>query len=126
MRIWAPATWFPASTRRAPPNGSRRSACLAGVDVADLTTSNESPWRTLRTGCEEGRMSAIHAAKTAIAVAALLILTAIAAAQRGTSFSEAQDTAFVCPMHPDYTLEVAGSCPKCGMALVRATPFDVR
>jgi hypothetical protein len=35
-------------------------------------------------------------------------------------------TAFVCPMHPDYTLDIAGSCPRCGMALVRATPFDVR
>jgi hypothetical protein len=34
--------------------------------------------------------------------------------------------AFVCPMHPDYTLEVPGSCPRCGMALVKATPFDVR
>jgi rRNA maturation protein Nop10 len=35
-------------------------------------------------------------------------------------------TAFVCPMHPDYTLDIAGTCPRCGMALVRATPFDVR
>ena len=29
-------------------------------------------------------------------------------------------------MHPDYTLDIAGTCPRCGMALVRATPFDVR
>ena len=35
-------------------------------------------------------------------------------------------TAFVCPMHPDYTLEIPGKCPRCGMALVEATPFDVR
>ena len=35
-------------------------------------------------------------------------------------------TAFVCPMHPDYTLDIAGSCPRCGMALVRGAPFDVR
>ena len=35
-------------------------------------------------------------------------------------------TAFVCPMHPDYTLDIASTCPRCGMALVRATPFDVR
>ena len=40
--------------------------------------------------------------------------------------SSAGPTAFVCPMHPDYTLEVPGSCPRCGMALVKATPFDVR
>jgi hypothetical protein len=34
--------------------------------------------------------------------------------------------AFVCPMHPEYTGDVPGTCPRCGMALVKATPFDVR
>ena len=29
-------------------------------------------------------------------------------------------------MHPDYTAEVGAKCPRCGMALVRAAPFDVR
>jgi hypothetical protein len=29
-------------------------------------------------------------------------------------------------MHPDYTLETAGTCPRCGMALVRSNPYDVR
>src|SRR5690349_8132341 len=37
-----------------------------------------------------------------------------------------EETAWVCPMHPDYTMEVAGKCPRCGMALVHAAPFDVR
>jgi hypothetical protein len=37
-----------------------------------------------------------------------------------------QETAWVCPMHLDYTREVAGPCPRCGMALVKAAPFDVR
>ena len=36
------------------------------------------------------------------------------------------ETAFVCPMHPDYTMDIGGNCPRCGMALVRAAPFDVR
>jgi rRNA maturation protein Nop10 len=36
------------------------------------------------------------------------------------------DTAWVCPMHADYTMEIAGKCPRCGMDLVRAAPFDVR
>jgi rRNA maturation protein Nop10 len=36
------------------------------------------------------------------------------------------DTAWVCPMHPDYTMDIEGKCPRCGMALVRAAPFDVR
>ena len=39
---------------------------------------------------------------------------------------DAETTAFVCPMHPDYTGENPGTCPRCGMALVKATPFDVR
>lgn len=34
--------------------------------------------------------------------------------------------AWVCPMHPDYTAITSGACPYCGMALVRARPFDVR
>jgi hypothetical protein len=46
---------------------------------------------------------------------------------RGTgSDSTDLETAFVCPMHPDYTLDIAGTCPRCGMALVRGAPFDVR
>src|SRR5947207_10354790 len=36
------------------------------------------------------------------------------------------DTAWVCPMHADYTMDIAGKCPRCGMDLVRAAPFDVR
>jgi hypothetical protein len=37
-----------------------------------------------------------------------------------------EETAYLCPMHPDYTLDVAGKCPRCGMALVRAAAYDVR
>ena len=37
-----------------------------------------------------------------------------------------EDTAWVCPMHADYTMDVAGKCPRCGMDLVHAAPFDVR
>lgn len=29
-------------------------------------------------------------------------------------------------MHADYTMDVAGKCPRCGMDLIRAAPFDVR
>jgi hypothetical protein len=36
------------------------------------------------------------------------------------------ETAWVCPMHGDYTMDIAGKCPRCGMNLVRAAPFDVR
>ncbi len=32
----------------------------------------------------------------------------------------------MCPMHGDYTTEAAGKCPRCGMDLVHAAPYDVR
>jgi hypothetical protein len=43
-----------------------------------------------------------------------------------TAESVEGETAWVCPMHPDFTSEVEAKCPRCGMALVRAQPFDVR
>src|SRR5215471_18109211 len=44
------------------------------------------------------------------------------------SVSQDPDTeeAWVCPMHSDFTMDIAGKCPRCGMDLVRAAPFDVR
>ena len=36
------------------------------------------------------------------------------------------ETAFMCPMHPDITSRAPGLCPKCSMALVLGTPFDMR
>src|SRR5258708_5375399 len=36
------------------------------------------------------------------------------------------ETAWVCPMHPDFTMDTMGQCPRCGMNLVRSAPFDVR
>jgi hypothetical protein len=35
-------------------------------------------------------------------------------------------TAWVCPMHGDYTMDMPGKCPRCGMNLVHAAPYDVR
>src|SRR5262245_13944155 len=37
-----------------------------------------------------------------------------------------EETVWVCPMHTDYTMDLAGKCPRCGMDLVRAAAFDVR
>jgi hypothetical protein len=72
-------------------------------------------------------------ARTAPAVMVTLIVgwcvTLFVHAQQSASpasIAEAGATAFVCPMHPDYTLDIAGTCPRCGMALVRGAPFDVR
>jgi hypothetical protein len=58
--------------------------------------------------------------------AALLLLSGLFVNARQDAQNALDATAFVCPMHPDYTLDIAGTCPRCGMALVRATPFDVR
>src|SRR6185436_305515 len=36
------------------------------------------------------------------------------------------ETAYMCPMHPDMTSDKPGTCPRCSMTLVLATPFDMR
>lgn len=36
------------------------------------------------------------------------------------------ETAYMCPMHPDVTSSAPGLCPKCSMRLVLGTPFDMR
>jgi hypothetical protein len=50
------------------------------------------------------------------------------ARQSGSAGADTGDgaTAWVCPMHPDYTADVDGTCPRCGMKLVHGAPFDVR
>jgi hypothetical protein len=63
-----------------------------------------------------------------VTMALCLLVTLFVQAQQSPALSDSPDgeTAFVCPMHPDYTLDIAGTCPRCGMALVRGAPFDVR
>ena len=62
----------------------------------------------------------------ALALLALLLAVSASTQQPAAPTDEASETAWVCPMHPDYTMETGGMCPRCGMALVRAAPFDVR
>src|SRR6266853_285299 len=61
---------------------------------------------------------------------AVLVLALVAVASTSIAFFQGpapeEETAWVCPMHADYTMDVAGKCPRCGMDLVRAAPFDVR
>jgi rRNA maturation protein Nop10 len=61
---------------------------------------------------------------------AILILAFLFACSASIAFFQGsapeEETAWVCPMHPDYTMDVTGKCPRCGMDLVRAAPFDVR
>jgi hypothetical protein len=60
------------------------------------------------------------------AISALILFAASVALTLAQQAAEDTTTAWVCPMHSDYTAEVDGKCPRCGMALVRAAPFDVR
>jgi hypothetical protein len=46
--------------------------------------------------------------------------------QRLQLASDDEEIAYVCPMHPDYTSNEPGKCVRCGMMLVRGTPFDMR
>src|SRR5689334_20937547 len=66
----------------------------------------------------QGRRS--EAKRPALLLCLILLATAIAGTQTEDT------TAWVCPMHSDYTADVQGTCPRCGMALVHAAPFDVR
>lgn len=60
--------------------------------------------------------------------AAVLATATFARTQQGAAVAPAvaEETAWVCPMHSDYTADIQGTCPRCGMALVHAAPFDVR
>src|ERR1700676_5080997 len=61
---------------------------------------------------------------------AILSLALLLAASSSIAFFQGsapeQESAWVCPMHADYTMDIAGKCPRCGMDLVRAAPLDVR
>jgi hypothetical protein len=67
--------------------------------------------------------------RAVLIAAALLSATTFVSTRQGPAVAPpaADDaTAWVCPMHSDYTTEASGTCPRCGMALVHASPFDVR
>ena len=61
-----------------------------------------------------------------IVTAFAAIVLAMVAATPTVGTQDEDTTAWVCPMHSDYTSEAKGTCPRCGMALVHAAPFDVR
>jgi hypothetical protein len=66
------------------------------------------------------------AAGIAVLVTSSLSAALLQNAPQAPARSENEETAFLCPMHPDFTLDVAGRCPRCGMALVKAAAYDVR
>ncbi|HET9218647.1 MAG TPA: heavy metal-binding domain-containing protein [Terriglobia bacterium] len=62
----------------------------------------------------------------AVALASSLSAALLQNSPQAPVRSANEETAFLCPMHPDFTLDVEGKCPRCGMALVRAAAYDVR
>jgi hypothetical protein len=62
----------------------------------------------------------------AISIVTLLLIAASSSMALLQTPAPEEDTAWVCPMHGDYTMDLPGKCPRCGMDLVRAAPFDVR
>jgi hypothetical protein len=64
--------------------------------------------------------------KLKIALGAMLLLVSASVAVAFFQTAAEEETAWVCPMHGDYTTETAGKCPRCGMDLVHAAPYDVR
>jgi rRNA maturation protein Nop10 len=60
-----------------------------------------------------------------VLLATLLMAVGLSSARVQTSVPD-EETAWVCPMHPDFTMDKEGKCPRCGMALVHASPFDIR
>jgi rRNA maturation protein Nop10 len=72
-----------------------------------------------------GRANSKRRHFTVIVLLVLLLTVCLSIAFTQGSAPE-QETAWVCPMHPDYTMDIAGTCPRCGMNLVHSAPFDVR
>lgn len=64
--------------------------------------------------------------KLKIALGAMLLVASASVAVAFFQTASEEETAWVCPMHGDYTSETAGNCPRCGMNLVHAAPYDVR
>ena len=53
--------------------------------------------------------------------------TSTAAVQMGPPILDPdEEIPYVCPIHPDYTSSVGATCPRDGMTLVQANPYDVR
>src|SRR5213080_2645178 len=76
--------------------------------------------------CGERMTDSYRSDSSICRIGCLFILCLLCFATISISQDPETETAWVCPMHGDYTMDVAGKCPRCGMDLVRAAPFDVR
>ena len=57
----------------------------------------------------------------------LIVACATVRPQRALELAELdQEIAYLCPMHADVTSALPGKCDRCGMDLVKGTPFDMR
>src|SRR5258707_7255062 len=107
------------------------AGCLPRDFCKTNPISTSLPWNQSPTGGLRRHPSGAAVLGRAImkALPAILILALFAASTSIAFFQSPppeEETAWVCPMHADYTMETGGKCPRCGMDLVRAAPFDVR
>jgi hypothetical protein len=58
--------------------------------------------------------------------ATAVLVAVLALVARGGAQQTIVPDAYLCPMHPDVVSRSAGSCPRCGMALALADPYDAR
>lgn len=74
-----------------------------------------------------GILAALCCALSVASACAPAIRSTVSEIDADSTMAVADDeTAYMCPMHPDVTSEVPGLCPKCSMALVVGKPFDMR
>src|SRR5688572_33199941 len=90
----------------------RRRARMKGtqrVPIAEGNTQHPIPNpQMLRALLEAGSW------KLGVVVLSVPFLIALLVQAQQTRVADLEATAFVCPMHPDYTLDIEGRCPRCG------------
>jgi hypothetical protein len=72
-----------------------------------------------------GERLTVTAFRNGVKTAAAVLAAVVCAAATGTQ-SPAAPAAYLCPMHPDVVARAPASCPRCGMALALADPYDAR
>ena len=59
-----------------------------------------------------------------MAIVAMMAISCGNKEQTHSEHEQASGEMYTCPMHPEVIADKPGSCPKCGMDLVKKTPSD--
>ena len=90
------------------------------VRIADRKAKQRPPPDFDRRSLIRFAFSLANRAGLPLHCALVLVLAASVSIAVMQNATPEEETAYVCPMHADYTMDVAGKCPRCGMDLVRA------